>query len=81
MQFFIHTARSVESWFEEHEDALQHLFWLAHSPDLNFIKPRISFRQQGEKRIPSIISQATRRRMVQYSTRVYSGKWWPNSIL
>jgi len=25
----IHTARSVESCFEEHEDALQQLFWLA----------------------------------------------------
>ena len=26
---FIHTARSVLSWFEEHEDALQHLTWPA----------------------------------------------------
>jgi len=26
----IHTARSVQSWFQEHEDALQHL-WLAVS--------------------------------------------------
>ena len=56
-----------------------------------------SFREQGEKQIPScIISQATGRRVVQYSTRHYSeltwvyfkkdtscdtGKWWPNSIL
>jgi len=23
----IHTARSVQSWFEEHKDALQHLLW------------------------------------------------------
>jgi len=35
MQFFkddnlsIHTARNVQSWFEEHEDALQHLPWPA----------------------------------------------------
>ena len=29
------TARSVQSWFEEHEDALQHLIWPAQSPDLN----------------------------------------------
>jgi len=35
----IHTARSVQSWFEEHEDALQHLLWPAQSPDLNIIKP------------------------------------------
>jgi len=28
----IHTARSVHSWFEEREDALQHLLWLAQSP-------------------------------------------------
>ena len=34
----IHTARSVQSWFEEHENALQHL-WLAHSPNLNIIEP------------------------------------------
>jgi len=30
----IHTARSVQSWLEEHEDALQHLPWPAQSPDL-----------------------------------------------
>ena len=34
----IHTARSVQSWFEEHEDALQLLLWLAQSPNLNIIK-------------------------------------------
>ena len=33
----IHTAVSVQSWFEEHEDALQHLPWPAQSPDLNII--------------------------------------------
>jgi len=59
----IHTARSVQSCFEEHEDALQHHVWLAQSPDLNIIKPLVSFREQGEKQIPSIISQATRRRV------------------
>jgi hypothetical protein len=31
----IHTARSVQSRFEGHEDALQHLPWPAQSPDLN----------------------------------------------
>ena len=35
----IHTARSVQSWLEEHADALQHLLWLAQSPNLNIIKP------------------------------------------
>jgi len=43
MQFFkisfIHTARSVQSWFEEHEDAFQHLPWPAQLPDLNIVKP------------------------------------------
>jgi hypothetical protein len=34
----IHTASSVQSWFEEHENALQHL-WLAQLPNLNIIKP------------------------------------------
>ena len=34
----IHTARSVQSWFEQHEDALQHLRWLAQSPTLNIIE-------------------------------------------
>ena len=35
----MHTARSVQSWFEEHEDALQHLLWPAQSPHLNIIEP------------------------------------------
>jgi len=38
----IHTASSVQSWFEEHEDALQHLLWLAQSPNLNIIEPLCS---------------------------------------
>jgi hypothetical protein len=25
----VHTARSVQSWFQQHEDALQHLPWPA----------------------------------------------------
>ena len=92
----IHTARIVQSWFEEHEDALQHLLWLAQSPDLNIIQPLVSFREQGENQIPSNICQVTRRRVVQYSTRDYSeltwvyskkdtscvtGRWWLNSTL
>jgi len=51
----IHTARSVQSCFEEHEDALQHLLCLAQLPDLNIIEPLVSFREQGEKQIPSKI--------------------------
>jgi len=35
----IHTARNVHSWFEEHEDLLQHLLWLAQLPTLNIIEP------------------------------------------
>ena len=66
-----HRAKSVQSYFEEHEDALRHLLWLAQTPDLNIVKPLVSFREQIDKQIPSIISQATRR-TVQYSTRDYS---------
>ena len=35
----IHTARSVRSWFEEHEDAFQHPPWPGQSPALNIIEP------------------------------------------
>jgi hypothetical protein len=38
----MHTARSVQSRFEEHEDALQHVPWPAQSPDLNIIEPLCS---------------------------------------
>jgi hypothetical protein len=34
----MHTARSVQSWFGQYEDALQHL-WPAQSPHLNIIEP------------------------------------------
>ena len=34
-----HTARSVQCWFEEHEDVLQHPLWLAQLPNLNIIEP------------------------------------------
>jgi hypothetical protein len=65
MQFFKRaicpdTARSVQSWLEEHEDALQQLLSLAQSHDLNIIELLVSFREQGEKQIPSIICKATR---------------------
>jgi len=35
----IHTARSVQSLLQEHEDALQHLPWPAQSPSLNITEP------------------------------------------
>ena len=44
----IHTARSVQSWFEEHENALQHL-WLAQSLKLNIIEPLWSVLESRER--------------------------------
>jgi hypothetical protein len=35
----LHTAGTVQSWFEDHEGELQHLPWPAQSPDLNIIEP------------------------------------------
>jgi hypothetical protein len=35
----IHTSRTAQSWFEEHEGELQHLPWPTQSPDLNIIEP------------------------------------------
>jgi hypothetical protein len=35
----IHTTRSVQSWLQEHEDALQYLPWPAQTPDLNIVEP------------------------------------------
>jgi hypothetical protein len=35
----IHTAGTVQSWFEEREGELQHLPWPAQSPSLNIIEP------------------------------------------
>jgi len=38
----VHTASSVQSWLEKHEDALQHLPLPAQSPNLNIIRPLCS---------------------------------------
>jgi hypothetical protein len=38
----IHTDRTVQSWFEEHESELQHLPWPAQSTDLNITEPLLS---------------------------------------
>jgi hypothetical protein len=35
----IHTAETVQSWFEEHEGGLQHLLWPAQSSHLNITEP------------------------------------------
>jgi hypothetical protein len=35
----IHTAGSVQSWFEEYEGELQHPPWVAQSQDLNITEP------------------------------------------
>jgi hypothetical protein len=35
----IHTARTVQSWFDENEGELHHLPWPAQSPHLNIIAP------------------------------------------
>jgi hypothetical protein len=45
----IHTARSVQSLFEQQEDALQHSPWPAQLPEVNIIKPLWSVLQWGEK--------------------------------
>jgi hypothetical protein len=45
----MHTARSVQSWFEECEDVLQHLPWSAQLPDLNIIEPLWSVLESKER--------------------------------
>jgi hypothetical protein len=34
----IHTIRIVQSWFQAHVDALEHLPWPVQSPDLNIFQ-------------------------------------------
>jgi hypothetical protein len=34
----VHTAGTVQSWFEEHEGELQHLPWATQSPDFKIIE-------------------------------------------
>jgi hypothetical protein len=43
----IHTARSVQSWFEENEREFQHLPWPAQSPDLSTTEPQWSVLETG----------------------------------
>jgi len=46
-----HSARSVQSWFDKREDALQHLPWPAQSPDLTIITPLCSVLESMVRRI------------------------------
>jgi transposase len=71
----IHTATSVQFWFEEHEDALQQLPWSAQSPDSNAVEQLWSILDSRVRSriLPPSTSQATReRRAVQYSSKHYS---------
>jgi hypothetical protein len=56
----IHTRSCFQSWFEEHEDALQHHLWPGKSPDLNIIEPMWSLLQSTVRRwfhLPSSLKQ------------------------
>jgi hypothetical protein len=57
----IHTAESVESWFDELEAAVQHLPWPAQSPpDFNIIEPVWSVSQSRVRSrflLPSSLKQ------------------------
>jgi hypothetical protein len=55
-----YTHSCVQSWFEEHEDAIQHLLWSGKSPDLNIIEPMWSVLQSTGRRrfhLPSSLKQ------------------------
>jgi hypothetical protein len=53
----IHTAGTVQSWFEEHEGELQNLIWPALLPDLNITEPLQSILEQRVRnRFPPPIS-------------------------
>jgi len=61
----IHMARSVQSWFEEHEDALQHLLWLSQSPNLNIIEP-----------LWSVVEGRVRSRFLPFSVKQLEEEWY-----
>jgi transposase len=59
----IHTAGTVQSWFEEHEGELQHLPWPAKSPVLNIIESLWSIlgtRGKNKFSPPTILKQLLR---------------------
>jgi len=63
--WLIYTTRSVQSWFEEHEDALQQLLWLAHLPTLNIIEP-----------LWSVLESRLRNRFPQLSLKKLEDEWY-----
>jgi hypothetical protein len=49
----IHTAGTVQLWFEEHDNELQHIPWPAQLPDLNISEPPLSVLEtRVRKRFP-----------------------------
>ena len=79
MQFFKmticpYTARSIQSWFEEHEDALQHLPWPTQSPDLNIVEPLEDVLHEHYYNIPLETIQ-TLWIYCKKNTRCITGKW------
>ena len=68
----IRTAISVQSWYEDHEEALRHLLWPVRSRDLNIRPPWSVLREQDEKQVPSYVTcQATRRLFCMKSGTVF----------
>jgi hypothetical protein len=61
----IHTVRSVQSWFEEHEDVLQHLLWVTQLPTLNFLEP-----------LWSVLESKLRSRFPPLSLKQLEEKWY-----
>jgi len=59
------TQPRVQFWFEEHEDALQHLLWLAQSPTLNIIEP-----------LCSVLESRMRSRFPPLSLRQLEEQWY-----
>ena len=62
----IHTTRSVQSSFEEHEDVhVLRLLWLAHSPNLNIMEP-----------LWSVLESRVRSRFLPSSLKQLEEEWY-----
>jgi len=92
----IHTARSVQSYFEQHGDVLQHLLWLAQSTNLNIMEPLWSVLESRVRSRfpPSSVKQLEEKwysiplerlqnlhESIPRRIKAVTGKQWPNSIL